>query len=146
MDSLTIIWCIIENFFVISHDKIFQRFLSWFDIFRPGYKRSEFDWKTSDKVKIAVISLQFNDLQTASYKVDLDKITEEQFNPSLVKDTNPSIIAVDPEFPDFEKNKNTIKYLLVGIERSRDTLYFSTWNQPKSRTLHVFQFSNSFCD
>ena len=51
-----------------------------------------------------------NDLQTASYKVDLEKVTEEQFNPLLAEETNASIIAVDPKFSDFGRSNKRLTW------------------------------------
>ena len=59
---------------------------------------------TSDDIKIANISFYFRDLQLANYKVDLEKITTEQFNPVAAKHRNPSIIATDPDTLKFTKN------------------------------------------
>ena len=52
---------------------------------------------TSDEVKFADISFYSEDLNTASYRVDLEKITTEQFNPVNKDLYNPSITAIDLE-------------------------------------------------
>lgn len=52
---------------------------------------------TSDDIKFAIISFNSLNLQLATYQVNLEKITGEQFDPTLVKDKKPSIIAIDTE-------------------------------------------------
>ena len=51
---------------------------------------------TSDDITIANVSFYSQDLQLVSYRVDLEKIYKEQFNPIAI-DKNPSITAVDLE-------------------------------------------------
>ena len=50
---------------------------------------------TSNKIKIAKISLTSRGLITATYRVDLEKITEDQFNPISRPFNDPSITAID---------------------------------------------------
>ena len=50
---------------------------------------------TSDNVKFAYITFQAGGLETASYKIDLSKITEEQFDAPVSVGNNVSISAVD---------------------------------------------------
>ena len=47
----------------------------------------------ADSVQFANISFQSNNLQTATYSVNLEKVTQEQFNPSTIKHNDPSIKA-----------------------------------------------------
>ena len=50
---------------------------------------------TSNDTKFANISIMSQNIITGSYQVDLDKITEEQFNPVLKAHQTDSILAVD---------------------------------------------------
>ena len=50
---------------------------------------------TSDEVTTAIISFYSQNLMTATYRVDLEKITEEQFSPFATDEDNPSITAID---------------------------------------------------
>ena len=50
---------------------------------------------TSDDIKFAKISFYSQTLQIAAYKVNLEKIAREQFDPTLIKDEKPSIVAID---------------------------------------------------
>ena len=52
---------------------------------------------TSDDITIANVSFYSQDLQLVSYRVDLEKIYKEQFNPIAIDKKNPSITAVDLE-------------------------------------------------
>ena len=52
---------------------------------------------TSDQIKFAEISLNSGSLQTATYRVNLEQITKEQFEPVPLTDDRPSIVAVDAE-------------------------------------------------
>lgn len=62
---------------------------------------------TSDDIKIARISLYFRDLQAATYQVDLQKITREQFDPATAIGDDPSIIAIDGyAIPDIKNKRN----------------------------------------
>ena len=60
---------------------------------------------TSDKIKIAYISFQSSDLQVASYRVDLNKITYEQYNPKPSISKKSSILAVDLETTSYDYKK-----------------------------------------
>ncbi|MFL2765840.1 MAG: YjbH domain-containing protein [Paracoccaceae bacterium] len=60
---------------------------------------------TSDEFKVANIFFYSHNLQTSSYRVDLEKITNEQFNPVAVDEKNPSIKAIDLAGPRWTKNK-----------------------------------------
>ena len=50
---------------------------------------------SSFNFKFANISFYSGNLQTVTYRVNLDKTTTEQFDPSTIMDEEPSIIAVD---------------------------------------------------
>ena len=52
---------------------------------------------TSDDIKFANIHFQSHDILIASYRVDLDDITFEQFDPTAVNSNKPSIRAFDAE-------------------------------------------------
>ena len=58
---------------------------------------------SADDVQFAHISFQSSNLHTATYRVDLEKITKEQFHPNLKMEIDPSIIAVDIDAPQPEK-------------------------------------------
>ncbi len=62
---------------------------------------------TSDKIKTAKISFYSEYLRLASYTVDLEKVTEEQFNPFSIDKSKPSIIAADLDNIEL---KNTKKF------------------------------------
>lgn len=59
---------------------------------------------TSDDVKLAYISFYTGDLKTATYYVDLEKITAQQYNPVEPSSDKSSIIAVDREVFPLTKN------------------------------------------
>lgn len=59
---------------------------------------------TADEIKFAHISFYSNDLQTAVYRVDLQKVTKEQFSPMAKISHNPSIEAIDSDALQFQKN------------------------------------------
>lgn len=59
---------------------------------------------TSDEIKTANISFISGDLQAATYKVDLERITKEQFGVTIPTDEKPSIEAIDVENPQFSEN------------------------------------------
>ena len=59
---------------------------------------------TSDEIEFANITFYFRDLQMATYRVDLKKVTFEQFNPGLPKSGTPSIIAIDEDALKFTNN------------------------------------------
>ena len=50
---------------------------------------------TADNIQFAYISFHSNNLNTATYRVDLEKVTIEQFHPDLKTEGDPSIVAVD---------------------------------------------------
>ena len=60
---------------------------------------------TSDDIKAAKITFFSKNLQTATYRVDLEKITTEQFYPSLSSKDNLSIKAIESDAPQSAKNK-----------------------------------------
>ena len=61
---------------------------------------------TSDNVKYANITFFSRDLRTASYRVDLDKISSQQFDSETFNVEQPSIVATDPSSSKLEdKNK-----------------------------------------
>jgi hypothetical protein len=59
---------------------------------------------TADEIKIAHISFYSREIQTATYRVDLQKITNEQFDPLAQPSDNPSIIAIDTKTLQIQKN------------------------------------------
>jgi len=62
---------------------------------------------TSDRIKFANISFYSGDLQIVTYRVNLEKITKEQFDPEAPTRGNASIIAVDMDaIPKKEKEKH----------------------------------------
>ena len=50
---------------------------------------------TSDEVKVANISFYSEDLNTVSYRVDLEKVIIEQFESLTKNENNPSIAVID---------------------------------------------------
>lgn len=58
----------------------------------------------ADEVKFANILFFSNNLNTATYRVDLQKIIKEQFNPIPRKNNNPSIRAIDAYIKPIRKN------------------------------------------
>ena len=52
---------------------------------------------TADEIQFADISFRSNNLQTAAYRVDLEKVTREQFHSAQNTRNNPSILAVDTD-------------------------------------------------
>ena len=60
---------------------------------------------TADEVQFANISFYSKDLTAATYRVDLEMITEEQFQPSGSPVNSPSITAVDVSAPQRDENK-----------------------------------------
>ena len=50
---------------------------------------------TSDDITSANISFYLHDLQIASYRVDLEKVTIEQLNPVTKDENNPSVLGID---------------------------------------------------
>ena len=60
---------------------------------------------TSDEITIANISFYSQDLRLVSYRVDLEKVTMEQFNPIAADKINQSITVVDLETLSRSKNK-----------------------------------------
>ena len=62
---------------------------------------------TADGIEFANISFHSKGLITATYLVDLNAVTREQFNPSSGNSLNPSIIATDtPYRPPLDNIKN----------------------------------------
>ena len=59
---------------------------------------------TSDEIKFAEITFYSRDLQVATYRVDLEKITAEQFNPIEPTGIDPSIVAIDSKALNVIKN------------------------------------------
>ncbi len=60
---------------------------------------------TSDDITIANISFYSQDLQLVSYRVDLEKVTKEQFNPGTTDNKSRSITAVDLEATTESRNR-----------------------------------------
>ena len=52
---------------------------------------------TADNIKFADISLYSGNLQTATYRVNLDQITKKQFNPITSESDQYPILAIDPK-------------------------------------------------
>ena len=50
---------------------------------------------TSDDIKFANISFMSKNILIGSYRVNLDKITKEQFNSFTIKNNDPSIVTID---------------------------------------------------
>ena len=65
---------------------------------------------TADDVQFANISFYSKGLETATYRVDLKQITFEQFNPSLKTESDPSIVALDIEALQPDKNNNLLTW------------------------------------
>ena len=61
-------------------------------------------------VQFANISFYSKGLETATYRVDLKQITFEQFNPSLKTESDPSIVALDIEALQPDKNNNLLTW------------------------------------
>ena len=59
---------------------------------------------TSDNIRFANIHFQSHDLLIASYRVDLENVTLEQFDPTAVNNNKPSIRAFDAEDSPIIKN------------------------------------------
>ena len=59
---------------------------------------------SSDEIKFANISFYSRDLQVATYRVDLEQVTLEQFEPEAPTNNNPSIVAIDEKSLHIEKN------------------------------------------
>lgn len=68
---------------------------------------------TSDETKVASISFYSNDLRVASYRVDLEDVTREQFDPIIAFKSNSSIQAIDLD--NFIQWKNTKQSFTWGI-------------------------------
>ena len=60
---------------------------------------------TSDDIKIANISFYWQGLRLASYRVDLEKVTKEQFGLRKTDEKNQSITAVDLDIIQWKNNK-----------------------------------------
>ena len=67
---------------------------------------------TADDVKFANISLYSRDLIAATYRVDLEKITLEQFDPMKSEVNSPSIKAIDVSAP--QKNEKK-RHFIWGV-------------------------------
>ena len=67
---------------------------------------------TADDVQFANISFYSKDLIAATYRVDLEKITNEQFQPSGSLVNSPSITAIDVSAPQSDENK---KHFIWGV-------------------------------
>lgn len=65
---------------------------------------------TSDKVQFANISFYSKDLVAATYHVDLEKITTEQFQPLEPRVNGPSITAIDVSAPQRSKRKQSFQW------------------------------------
>ncbi len=65
---------------------------------------------TADDVRFAHISFYSNELVAATFQVDLEKITAEQFRPSVSSEDTPSIRATDLIDPRSFKNKKRFKW------------------------------------
>ena len=70
---------------------------------------------TADDVKHAHISFHKKGLQVAAYTVDLEKISQEQFNPILNEINQQSIVAIDPTPTEKTKNEKPLSWGLKYI-------------------------------
>ncbi len=68
---------------------------------------------TSDEIKFANVSLYHGDLKIASYQVDLEKITSEQFNPKPIEDKAQKIKAVDATTMPFTDDKSRFTWAVT---------------------------------
>lgn len=64
----------------------------------------------SDNVKFANISFFVQGFQTATYRVDLEKITNEQFKPIGSMSDTSSIVAIDADAPQFIKSEQNFSW------------------------------------
>ena len=64
----------------------------------------------ADDVKFAHISFYSDNLQTATYRVDLEKIITEQFHPSVSWTNTPSISAIDMGSPRLPESQQHLKW------------------------------------
>ena len=60
---------------------------------------------TADNIKFAHISFYSENLSIGTYLVDLEKITEQQFNPNSFKHEKVSIRAIDPKLPSIKSDE-----------------------------------------
>jgi len=65
---------------------------------------------TSDNITVANISFYSQDLQLVSYRVDLEKITKEQYNPAATDIKNQSVTAVDLKPLQGSNNKQRLNW------------------------------------
>ena len=65
---------------------------------------------TADDVQFAYISFYSEKLQTATYQVNLDKVTTEQFNPGKTTNGTSSIVAVDIDALQPRKNNKPLTW------------------------------------
>ena len=82
---------------------------------------------TSDDIKFAEISFATRDLQTATYKIDLQKTTSEQFGLALKVESS-SILAIDTDAFEFTDNNKPLTWgigpILPSAFQSRFTAKF----------------------
>ena len=68
---------------------------------------------TSDKIKTAEIAFHRNNLQVASYEIDLESVTKEQFNAFQTKHNSTSILARDIQsFYPYKKENRAFSWAL----------------------------------
>ena len=65
---------------------------------------------TSDDIKFANISFATGYLQTGTYRIDLQNVTTEQFDPALRGNINSSILAVDSDALEFTDNDEPLTW------------------------------------
>ena len=65
---------------------------------------------TASNIKFADISFYSKELRTATYRVDLEKVTAEQFYPSLSWENNSSITAIDKDAQKWVTNKQRFSW------------------------------------
>ena len=65
---------------------------------------------TSDDIKFAEISFASRDLQTATYKIDLQKTTSELFGLALKVNESSSILAIDTDAFEFTDNNKPLTW------------------------------------
>ena len=65
---------------------------------------------TADNIQFANISLYSKDLIAATYRVDLENITEEQFQPTGLREISSTITAIDVSAPQKTENKQVFTW------------------------------------
>ena len=65
---------------------------------------------TADNIKFAFISFYFEDLQMATYRVDLEKVAKDQFHPPVSWENTLSITAIDLDAQQWKKNNRGLTW------------------------------------